>query len=497
MPDSLRTTLSSAEGPLVLAIDIGSSATRGGLFDAAGREVRDARHKVAHAFTTDAHGTSTIDPDQVVAEVSEILTTVTAEVGDAGVAGVALDSFASTLVGVGPAGGAATPCYTYADSRCAAEVTELRGKVRESELQQRTGTRLHTSYLAPRLRWLRNSEPALFASVDRWMSLTEYVHLRLLGVAVASTPTAAWTGLLNRRTGEWDTQLLRLSGVRRTQLSPIQDPGVPVLPTDEAAASIARTWPSLADATWFPGIPDGLGSSLGAGARDSSTAVVAAATTGAMRILVDTIPQTLPPGLWGYRVDGGRSLLGGALSDVGSAVDWLRRVVQVPDDLDPVLIGEPDPTTPLVLPFLSGERSTGWAADALASVVGLSAAHTGADIARGALEGIALSYARIAKQLREVAGMPSEIRLSGGVSSSLPSFAQLLADVLGAPVTPVTAKRSTLRGTAAVALAVLAPDTERATGDPGERCEPVPARTAHYARRLAQLEDTYAALTPR
>ncbi|MGC5627687.1 gluconokinase [Georgenia sp. Z1344] len=495
MSDAFRTTLSDAERPLVLAVDVGSTATRGGLYDAAGRPLRDSRHKVSHAFTTDVDGTSVFDADQATAEVSEVIEKVLDGV-DGEVAGVSLDAFAASLVGVDASGAAVTPCYTYADSRSGPQVAALRTKLGESELQQRTGTRLHTSYLAPRLRWLRETKPDLFASVDRWMSLQEYVHLRLLGVAVASTPTASWTGLLNRRTGEWDTQLLRLSGIRRAQLSPVQDPGVPIVLEPKAARAIAKRWPALADAQWFPGIPDGLGSSLGAGGTGSSTAVLAASTTGAMRLLVETIPATLPPGLWGYRVDDGHSLLGGALTDVGSAVTWLRENIRIDGDLDAVLEPEPLSSTPLVLPFLSGERSTGWSAGALGTVLGISAAHTPTDLARGLLEGVALSFARLAKQLRGVAGMPSEIRVSGGLIGAIPGFAQLLADVLGAPVTPVTYKRTTMRGSALLALRVLAPDVTPAVGPLGERCEPVPARTAHYARRLAQLEDAYAAVTP-
>lgn len=496
MSDAFRTTPDAAEQPLVLALDVGSTATRGGLYDAAGRPVQGARHKVPHAFTTEIDGTSVIDADQVVAEISEVLTEVAAGLRADAVAGVALDTFSSSLVGVGPDGRACTPCYTYADSRCTAQVTELRTKVREPEVQQRTGARLHSSYLAPRLRWLRQAEPELFAGVERWMSLAEYAHLRLIGVAVASTPTAAWTGLLNRRTGEWDTQLLRLSGIRRDQLSPVQDPATPVTPTPKASKSLARTWPALASAQWFPGIPDGLGSNLGAGGTSGKVAVISAATSGAMRVLVETLPATLPPGLWGYRVDEGRTLLGGALSDVGRAVAWVHENLRLEEDLSAVLAPEPSATTPLVLPFLSGERSTGWAAGARATVLGITAAHTPTDLARGVLEGVALSYARVARQLREVAGLPEEIRVSGSVIAELPQFAQLLADVVGAPVTPVTFKRSTLRGTALAALAVVAPGVERAEGTSGTTCVPVPARTAHYADRLAELERAYQAVTP-
>ena len=121
---------------------------------------------------------------------------------------MALDTFASSLVGVGEDRRAWTPCFTYADSRCANQVVQLRRELDEMEVQQRTGCRLHTSYLTPRLRWLRDTAPDTFAAARQWMSLGEYVYLQLLGVTAAGTSTAAWTGMLDRRTGRWDPELL-------------------------------------------------------------------------------------------------------------------------------------------------------------------------------------------------------------------------------------------------------------------------------------------------
>ena len=91
------------------------------------------------------------------------------------VAGVALDTFAASLIGVDAAGRPLTPCLTYADSRSAAAVAALRAELDEHAVQQRTGTRLHSSYLPARLRWLRETEPETFGRVSRWLSLGEYL----------------------------------------------------------------------------------------------------------------------------------------------------------------------------------------------------------------------------------------------------------------------------------------------------------------------------------
>ena len=501
----------------VLAVDIGSTATRGGLFDTSGTPVAH-RAKREHRFATGSDGTSVIDPDAVVGEVAEVIDELTDRAA-APVGGVALDTFASSLVGVDADNAALTPCFTYADGRCAPQLEVLRrelGDAGEAAAQQRTGCRLHTSYLTARLRWLAETQPAVARRVHRWVSLGEYVHLRLLGTAAAGTSTAAWTGMLDRRTGAWDADLLELASVAPERFSPIADPDRPYRPAAGAVDTVARRWPLLAGARWFPVITDGLASNVGAGAADGSTVALSAATSGAMRVLVTGVPETVPPGLWCYRVDAARCLLGGAVNDVGRVVSWLASTVLLDGrTLGDIAAQEPDPATPAMLPFLTGERSTGWASRARAVIGGVTAAATGPVLARAALEGVAITYRRIAEQLAPVtsgpggpdrpggadadgraggsSGRATRIHASGRVLADLPEFAAVLADALRAPVIPVTGKRVTLRGTALLALDTLAPGAER--GDP-VLGEPQPARAehaAHYDALAERFEELYRA----
>jgi gluconokinase len=451
--------------------------------------VEGGRKKVPHAFRTGADGASEIDPDQVVDELGQIITELAVAPLQGRIDGVALDTFASSLVGVDGDGRAVTPCYTYADSRCAPQVAALRREHDEGEVQQRTGVRLHSSYLPARLRWLRETDPDRFGAARRWLSLGEYGYLRLLGTTAAGTATAAWTGLLDRRTGRWDDTMLKAAGVEADQLSEVRDPDRPLTDVD-----VAGRWPALAGARWFAPISDGFASNLGTGAGDATTAAVAAATSGAVRVLVSDIPDRIPSGLWCYRVDAHRSLLGGALNDVGRVVSWLHDTVRLDVDPDELMTAAPEPSTPLVLPYLSGERSTGWAAAARAVFTGVSAATTGAQLHRGAMEGVALSYARIAAELRTTAANPQRIVASGRVIQDLPGWLQVLADVLGAPVDPVTIKRATLRGTALHALEALAPDTPRAPVRTGPTLRPVPAHHDHYRDRAEQYDRLYRAV---
>ncbi|MEU8817517.1 gluconokinase [Actinoplanes sp. NPDC048796] len=472
--------LDAALDPLVLALDIGSTATRGGVHDASGRRVHGLQHKVPHAFTVAPDGTSVIDPGQVTTEVEQVLDAVTGDPGlGTRIAGVAMDTFAASLIAVDAAGRPLTPCLTYADSRSAADVAALRQELDEHAVQQRTGTRLHTSYHAPRLRWLAKQQPDVVAAAASWWSLGEYVWARLIGRPLAGTSTVAWTGLLDRHTGELDPELLAAAGVRAEQFTP---------PTDVPEPASSR-WPALARAAWFPVITDGFASNIGSGATDATVLTAATATSGALRVLLDGPADPLPFGLWNYRVDARRTLLGGAVNDVGRAISWAQATLLLSPETD--LSAPPADATPLVLPYLTGERAPGWAGGARAVFTGVSAA-TGPDaLFRGVIEGIAMTYARVAGELHPAAPGVLEVAAAGRVSNDQPDWLQVLADVLARPVTHVTRRRATQRGTALLALDTLAPDVPRAPRAVGATYEPKPAHADYYAARRAQFARVY------
>lgn len=497
MAAGFEITLKDAVPPLVLALDVGSTASRGMVYDAHGRPV-GKRAKVAHTFTTASDGTSQIDPDQVVAELSTIIDALTDALGDHPVDGVALDTFASSLVAVDSKGTPLTPCYTYADGRCGRWVDTLREEISEEELQQQTGTRVHSSYWPARLRWLADDQPEVSAAAAHYLSLGDYVLRALTGTLATGTSAAAWTGLVDRHTGDWALEVVDLSGIRLDQLPPIHHLDQPLKISAKRAAKIAKRWPPLQDARWFATIADGLAANVGLGAHDETTIGASCATSGALRVLVRTMPEELPPGLWCYRVSHDRALLGGALNDVGRALAWadvsLRTDQVDEEELSDALTAKPHRVTPLVLPFFTGERSTGWASDARAVFTGVGAGSAPVEVYRGVVEGIALSYARIASQLRTVAPQPEKLLCGGSVTTSRPELLQMMADAMRTPVTPVTIKRSTLHGTALLALETLAPSAERAEPDRGTTLTPDLGRRPYYTERFQRFEKVYDAL---
>lgn len=493
IPTTESIALPSASGPYVLAIDIGSGSTRGCLYDAYARPIKKRLFKADHAFVEAADGTAEVDADQIVQEVAEVIGDALEGIEPGLVRAVVMDTFASSLVCVDAEGDALTPCFTYADSRSSEHLARLREQLDEDEVHQRIGARLHTSYHPPRMLWLQDEFPDVFARTAKFLSLGEYVYAKLAGVEGAATSTMAWAGILNRHTCDLDDELLAAVGVDRSRFAPVVDPDQPFT---AVSAEVTRRWPALEGAAWFPAVPDGYASNLGVGATSPTTAAMSAATSGAIRVIVDGTPDVLPSGLWAYRVSRSQSIVGGALNDVGRVTLWLQSTLAPlsHEQIDELMRAEPEEGTPLVLPFLTGERSTGWAGDARAVLTGVSSSSGPRELWRGAVEGIAVSYARVFRQLTEVNPDITRVIASGGVTGAYPGFMHPVAQALGFPVQVVDVKRMTMRGAAVLALSVLRPEHPLATIPETNLTEPDAGQRAYYDDLQERFGEVYAAV---
>jgi gluconokinase len=490
----------AAEPPLVVTLDVGSSSVRALAFDARGRSLGLERQLDYEPETTPDGGVE-YDAEVLVERAGEALDGLVADLGDraGGVAAVATSTFWHTLVGTGADGRARTPVYSWADTRSAAAVEWLRGRLDEKAYHARTGCPLHTSYLPARLLWLRERDPAAFAASRRFGSFGEYLQLRLFGEPRASVSMASGTGLFDLHRRRWDPEILEVVGLTPDRLSPIVDLDAPF---QGLRPELAARWPALARVPWLPALGDGACSNVGAGCFTADRAALMVGTSGAMRVCWPTErPVAPPPGLWCYRVDGRRLLLGGSLSNGGSLYAWLTEALRVPagDTLEAAMADlAPDGHGLTMLPFLAGERSTGWVASARAAIVGLSLATQPIEVVRAGLETVAYRFALIHGLLAEACPEAREIVATGGALVASRTWAQIMADVLGVPIRPSTEAEGSSRGAALLALEArgLLPSLAAAAPGFGPTIEPDRDRHARYREGLARHRQLYDTLIP-
>lgn len=440
-----------------LSLDIGTSSARAMLFDATGQSVEGCKTQVEYRMRADPPGTSECDVDSLVEHAARCIDDALLQAGaNAGrIAGVGVSTFWHSMVGVGSDGRALTPLYTWADTRACESARRLRKRLDSDAIHARTGCRLHPSYFPARLVWLSETDPDTYGRVARWLSPGEYLFQQLFGEARCSLSMASATGLFDQNACDWDAEMLQAVSVDRSRLAPLTDIDQPM---SGLRREWAQRWPGLASVPWTPAIGDGAASNLGSGCATDRRIAINLGTSGAIRVLWQAEQVQIPEGLWCYRLDRNRFVMGAAFSDGGDAYAWLRRTAILPDDAElerQITQRAPDGHGLTFLPFLAGERSMGWHLDARASLHGLTLATTPTDIAQAVMEGVALQFVPAADALSRIFPNVEKIVGSGGALASSPLWAQMMADALGRPLALTAESEATSRGAALVALRSL------------------------------------------
>jgi len=115
---------------------------------------------------------------------------------------------------------------------------------------------------------------------------------------------------------------------------------------------------------------------------------------------------------------------------------------------------QPDGHGLTFLPFLAGERSTGYHENARGAMLGLKSATDSVDIVQAALESVAYRFAEIFDQLNGVMKI-KEIIASGGALRESPVWTQIIADVLGRDLSLPDVREASSRGAVLLALEAI------------------------------------------
>lgn len=515
----------SDDEEIVLTLDIGSSSIRCGAYKVIGdskverlegcfasRVLRTVEPNTGKIELRTEHGKSLLD--EIDAIVDETLENLRKYPTSARVVGMGFASFCMNLIAVDasgiPVGKEATLSYacstpTVADV-CKRLKSEL-GTKREDELYQRTGSPLHSSYALPQLRELyTDSEKAHVVSrIVVWQTLASACISRWMGTPFShiSFSEASWTGLFNFRTLEWDKEAIALLPDEcRSHMPPLCDYWDDAMPSGGIRVESGELGPSrnpywdrwpemrglseLGDSKpcrLFFGLGDGACANIGSRCSTNQMIAVTIGTTAAARVCIPLRPGTdvdyfrVPKGLFCYRLDRFHVVVGGALTDGGSVIEWSRQLLNLRDDTEfdnclakveqllqedyeNSLRGLIDPSAISLVPFLSGERSLGYRDGASLCLTGMTRTSTSAHFVKACLEGVVLRLEVILRLLQKVVEKgrrKPQIVASGAALEKNPLWRQMLADCSGLQVQLDTSlQESTSQGVATMLAVAMA-----------------------------------------
>ena len=419
----------------LLGIDVGTTGTKTLLFSADGELLGHAYR--GYDMYNPQVGYSEQNAEDWWNAVCETVREVCADpaIGKA-VAAISLSLQGGTMVAVDKDMQPVRPAMVWNDGRGEAQMEEYIREVGDAEtMYQKTGWRLGRAMLAIESRWMRDNERSLFEKTAMFLSVPDYISMKMTGIPAVDMSDAGNNQFANIRTGCYDPEILKFSGVTEAQLPKLVHSGDVIGNlTEEAAEAMGLS----TDCVLVAGAHDQYAVALGAGALHNGDILIGSGTCWVVTAIGDEpafetgLAQSIAavPGKWG-------SLL--SLSSGGVCLEWWRKNLTVAADgsLIPFdVINEEVAKRKAAEDGLFFYPFSGNAAPdrrfQKASFIGLDLSHDRFDIARAIMEGVAFQAIWMMESFKT---KPSKegLKLAGGASKSA-LWCQMVADITNLPV---------------------------------------------------------------
>lgn len=403
------------------------------------------------------------------------------------------------------------PCIIWADQRSEAQCRWITERVGAARLIELVSNPALPGFSAPKLQWIRDNEPEIFARARTMLLPKDYIRYLLTGTMAMEISDAAGTALLDVKHGNWSREVLEALELNPTLLPPVV----------EAVAVAGTITEEVATLTGLPaGTPvagggaDNACGAVGNGVVCPGLALVSIGTSGVVLAYagspqVDTSGPVPRVHTFNHAVPGTWYLMG-VTQGAGLSLRWVRDNLGLPEsalerwtgiDAYELLAKEAALAPPgseglIFLPYLQGERTPHLDAYARGGWIGLTASHTRRHLVRSVLEGVAFSLKDCFAILQEQGLALEQMRATGGGAKS-PLWRQIIADVLGVELVTTNATEGPAFGAAllaGVASGVYAsvPQACEQTVRVVERTEPQP----QYKQVYEQAYEVYRALYP-
>ncbi len=486
-----------------IGIDSSTTATKALLLDDSGAVVGVASSE--YGYDTPKPLWSEQHPhlwwDGTVNSIRQVL--ADSGVDPAAVKGIGLTGQMHGLTLLDAAGQVLRPALLWNDQRTGAECDEIRAKLGKERLIRITGNDALTGFTAPKILWVKNNEPEIYAQIKQILLPKDYVRFRLTGEYATDKAGGAGTLLFDVQARDWSPEVLAALGIDPAWLPPTFEGTATtgVISAEAAAATGLRAGTPVVG-----GGGDQAANGVGIGAVVDGVVSLSLGTSGVVFASADQFVVE-PEGrlhAFCHAAPGKWHLMGVMLSAAGS-LRWYRDTVAPGVEFDALVSAAADvpPGSEglLFLPYLTGERTPHPDPLARGAFVGLTVRHTQAHMTRAVLEGVSFGL-RDGFELMKSAGLAdvTQVRVSGGGAKSQ-LWRQILADVFNAEIVTMNTAEGAAYGAALLAGvgAGVWPDVPAAcealltvTGS----TQPQPEAVAAYNELYPYYQGLYAALSP-
>ena len=201
---------------LYIGIDLGTSSTKLLLTDEKG-EIRNVGSKEC-GLSFPKPGGSEQDPADWYKAVMEGIPELICDVDAAEIAGIGLGGQMHGLVLLDEQDKGIRPAILWNDSRTQKQVDYLNEEIGKQKISEMTANIAFAGFTAPKLLWMREQEPELFAKIKKIMLPKDYINYVLTGVHCCDYSDASGILLLDVKNKCWSKEMLEICGVSEAQM---------------------------------------------------------------------------------------------------------------------------------------------------------------------------------------------------------------------------------------------------------------------------------------
>lgn len=437
-----------------LGIDVGTGGTRALLVDENG--------KVRHAFTA-PHEDMRMErplwaeqrPENWWSAAQSAIRGVLAAGGISGsaVRGIGLSGQMHGLVLLDSGDHVIRPALIWCDQRSQPQVDAINASVGKEFVLACIANPVLTGFTLPKLLWVRDNEPELFARVRKVLLPKDYLRFQLTGEYASDVSDASGTALFDVVRRRWSIEFagrLDLDAAILPVVHESHEISGKVSPHAAESTGLAAGTPVVA------GAGDQAASAVGNGIVEPGLVSCTVGTSGVV-FAHTTSPAYDPAGrvhTFCHAVSGAWHVMG-VTQGAGLSLQWFRANLAPGTDYDALTAeaaGAPAGSQGLYwLPYLMGERTPHLDASARGGWIGLTASHKRADLIRAILEGVAYSQKDCLDIIGQMGVTVSSVRLSGGGARSA-FWRQMFADVFGKPVAILETEEGSAYGAALLSM---------------------------------------------
>ena len=308
-----------------------------------------------------------------------------------------------------------------------------------------------TGFTAPKILWVKQHEPQLFAKISKIMLPKDYIAYKLSGVFATDYSDASGMLLLDVGKQDWSDTMLGIVGVTRKQLPKLYH-SYQAIGTVTQAAAAATGLPSTASVVIGGG--DQAVGAIGSGIVSGGMCSVSLGTSGVLFVAADSFAvDKSPAAIHSFCHSTGKyHFMGVTLSAAGSNKWWVEEILQTGDHAaEQENINKIGKNPVYFLPYLSGERTPHNDPFARGAFVGMNSTTTRADMTLAVMEGVTFSLRDILARVRALGANVDTARIIGGGAKS-PIWCQLTADILRLKVEKIQTGEGPAFGAAILAM---------------------------------------------